>query len=125
MEAGTVKRRLTSTLVAPNTADYTGRTWTAAPTQTELLLVGATITPVDNGSAPVTPAFSYFAADGTELVPATGTPLALSDAQRALVRVVRFKATVQALRTKVLEPIVIDIALGAARFAQEQRWQGR
>lgn len=74
-----------------------------------------TASPIDTGSA-----VRYFDVAGTELVPATGSPAALSDAQKALVWTIRFAVTVLGPEGDAETPIVLVGPLGSG--AQSRGW---
>jgi len=87
--------------------------------ETSTLALVVDVVPADAARA----LLSYFDAHGVELSPGGGDQPALDADQRAEVRTVRLAASVE--RTRAVQPLEMEIALGAGVFAQERRWQGR
>jgi len=103
-------------VMARRTADasteYVNATWTADAVQTELV---STMTQ--------DLAFSYYDSESQIIVPSNSG--ALSPLQLSTVRRVVCSATLESISRRISDLVLIDVAVGAGRFAGEQRWQGR
>ena len=97
---------------ADSSTDYVTATWTAAIPQSERLSSKThelTFTYYDNNSEIINPSVSG----------------ALSATQLLNVRRVRCNAIFKPANGSASEAITIEVAVGAGRFVDEQRWQGR
>ena len=97
---------------ADSSTDYVTATWTAANPQSERLSSKThelTFTYYDNNSEIINPSVSG----------------ALSATQLLNVRRVRCNAIFKPANGSASEAITIEVAVGAGRFVDEQRWQGR
>jgi type II secretory pathway pseudopilin PulG len=98
--------------IADSSTDYVNATWTADAVQTELI-----------SALTQDLVFSYYDADSQVIVPSNSG--ALSALQLSTVRRVTCSATIESINSRFSDLILIDVAVGAGRFAGEQRWQGR